>query len=211
MHDLRSSQGEETQQMSLRERKKRLALAAIEETALRLFQQRGYEQTSIQDIADAVMMSSRTFFRYFTSKEDVLLASTQAALREGIRYLERIAPTESARAALTATFMYLASLYQQQRAGFLLRYQVAKETATLASMYIYSLGATEPAICDALGSRLKTALKREDMRLLVAVYMATFRVTLEIWLEQEATGDLSALLRERLERLSSLNETPEGR
>jgi len=59
--------------MSLRERKKRLAQATIEETALRLFQQQGYEQTSIQDIANAVMMSSRTFFRYFASKEDVLL------------------------------------------------------------------------------------------------------------------------------------------
>ncbi len=54
--------------MSLRARKKRLAQATIEETALRLFQQQGYEQTSIQDIADAVMMSSRTFFRYFASK-----------------------------------------------------------------------------------------------------------------------------------------------
>ncbi len=58
-----ASSGDDAQPVSLRERKKRLAQATIEETALRLFQQRGYEQTSIQDIADAVMMSPRTFFR----------------------------------------------------------------------------------------------------------------------------------------------------
>jgi len=59
--------------MSLQEHKKRQAQAVIEETALRLFQQQGYEHTSIQDIADAVKMSPRTFFRYFASKEEVLL------------------------------------------------------------------------------------------------------------------------------------------
>ena len=50
---------DEKQPMSLRERKKRLAQDTIEETALRLFQQQGYEQTSIQDIANAVEVSRR--------------------------------------------------------------------------------------------------------------------------------------------------------
>jgi tetracycline repressor-like protein len=73
--------------MGLRERKKRLVQATIEETALRLFQQHGYDQTSIQDIADAVMMSPRTFFRYFSFKEDILFAPTQTLVNDGVRYL----------------------------------------------------------------------------------------------------------------------------
>ena len=73
INDTGFSQDDDSQPMSLRARKKRLAQATIEEAALRLFQQQGYEHTSIQDIADAVMMSSRTFFRYFASKEEVLL------------------------------------------------------------------------------------------------------------------------------------------
>src|SRR6266566_4892645 len=104
MNDTISSQHNDLQPMSLRERKKRLAQATIEEAALRLFQQKGYEQTSIQDIADAVMMSTRTFFRYFASKEEVLFAPMYAIQSEGLHFLERVAPTESAHAALKATF-----------------------------------------------------------------------------------------------------------
>src|SRR6266550_4092194 len=107
LKDTLSSQYNELQPLSLRERKKRLAQTSIEETALRLFQQQGYEQTSIQDIADAVMMSSRTFFRYFASKEEVLFGPMRAIQNDGLRFLERVAPTESPHAALRATFVYL--------------------------------------------------------------------------------------------------------
>src|SRR5258708_40345640 len=93
LNDTYSSQHDNSQPMSLRERKKRLAQVTIEETALRLFQQQGYEQTSIQDIADAVMMSSRTFFRYFASKEEVLFGPMHAVLSDGLRFLQHVAPT----------------------------------------------------------------------------------------------------------------------
>src|SRR5690348_14084170 len=191
--------------MSLRERKKRLAQATIEETALRLFQQQGYEQTSIQDIADAVMMSSRTFFRYFASKEDVLLEPMHAIQDDGLRFLQRTAPTESPHAALRATFEYLAGLYQQRRVGFLTRYQVVMQVPSIASIYLYTLVEKEVALCDALCSRLGVVTDRNKMRFLVALYMAALRVALEEWLEQDAQGDLVALLRGYLDDLSSFS------
>ena len=132
MKDIKSSPHNETQPMSLRERKKRLAQATIEEAALRLFQQKGYEQTSIQDIADAVMMSTRTFFRYFASKEEVLLGPMRTILGDGLRFLQHVAPRESPHAALRATLEYLASRYQQQRASFLTRYHVVMQIPSLA-------------------------------------------------------------------------------
>ena len=205
MKDTRSSQSDDSLPMSLRERKKRLAQATIEETALRLFQQRGYEQTSIQDIADAVMMSSRTFFRYFASKEDVLLEPMHAIQSEGLRFLEHAAPTESPHVALRATLEYLASLYQQQRASFLTRYHVVMQTPSVASLYLYALVEKEPALCDALCSRLETVTNRNKMRFLVAIYMAALRVALEEWLEHEAQGDLVSLLRGYLDSFSSLS------
>jgi AcrR family transcriptional regulator len=204
LKDTRSNQHDDSQPMSLRERKKRLAQATIEETALRLFQQRGYEQTSIQDIAEAVMMSSRTFFRYFASKEDVLLEPMHAIQSEGLRFLQHAAPTESPHTALRATFEYLARLYQQQRASFLTRYHVVIQIPSVASIYLYALMKTEPALCDALCSRLEAVTNRHEIRFLVAIYMTALRVALEEWLENEAQGDLVSLLREYLDSFSSL-------
>ncbi len=199
MNDTLSSQYDEAQPMSLRERKKRLAQATIEETALRLFQQQGYEHTSIQDIADAVMMSSRTFFRYFASKEEVLLGPMHTIQSDGRRFLQRMAPTASPQAALRATIEYLASLYQQQQARFPIRYQVAVQTSSIATIYLTALIEMEPAMCDALCSHLEAGTSRNEIRLLVALYMTALRVAMTAWLEQEAQGDLVSVLREHLD------------
>ena len=203
---MESSPHDESQPMSLRDRKKRLVQATIEETALRLFQQQGYEHTSIQDIADAVMMSTRTFFRYFGTKEEVLFGPLHTALSDGIHSLQQVASTESPHAALKATFEYLASQCQLQRASFLLRYQVVMQTPSIASFYLYALMKTEPALCDALCSHLEAATNRNEIRFLVAIFMTAFRVSLEEWLENEAQGDLVSLLHEYLERFSSLSQ-----
>ncbi len=56
----------------LRERKKLRTKAAIQIEAMRLFLDRGFEQTTIEDIADAAEISPSTFFNYFPTKEDVV-------------------------------------------------------------------------------------------------------------------------------------------
>jgi AcrR family transcriptional regulator len=59
---------------SLRERKKARTRAAIQREALRLFQQQGYDATTVEQVAAAAEVAASTVFRYFATKEDLVLA-----------------------------------------------------------------------------------------------------------------------------------------
>lgn len=57
----------------LRERKKAKTHAAIQEHAMRLFAEQGYEATTVEQIAAAAEVSPSTLFRYFPTKQDIVL------------------------------------------------------------------------------------------------------------------------------------------
>src|SRR5262245_10681042 len=66
--------------MSLRQRKKDATHQAIADAAWELFAERGYEETSINDIAERANVASRTFFRYFPTKEAVVYPEFDAMM-----------------------------------------------------------------------------------------------------------------------------------
>src|SRR5262252_8163809 len=57
-----------------RQRKKQLTRDALFQAAMELFAAKGYDRTAVHEITDAVDVSERTFFRYFASKEDLVLS-----------------------------------------------------------------------------------------------------------------------------------------
>ena len=90
----------------LRERKKARTRASLREHALRLFREQGYQATTVEQIAAAAEVSPSTFFRYFPTKEDLVLQDDMDTRM--IEALERqppdLAPLPAVRAAVTEAF-----------------------------------------------------------------------------------------------------------
>ena len=109
----------------LRERKKARTRALIQEHALRLFREQGYDQTSVEQIAEAAEVSPSTFFRYFPTKEDVVLYDPfDPVLIEAFRAQPpELGPIAAIRAAMRAVLGEAQGAWvaqQQERADLLL-------------------------------------------------------------------------------------------
>jgi AcrR family transcriptional regulator len=76
----------------LRERKKQRTHETIARVALELFAERGYEDTTLEDIAEAADVSKRTIFSYYQSKEDILFCDEASIVKEVERTLQQRPP-----------------------------------------------------------------------------------------------------------------------
>jgi AcrR family transcriptional regulator len=101
-----------------RERKKQLTREALTEAAFELFAEKGFEATTVEEIADAVDVSSRTFFRYFASKEDVALTFQEEQLEAVLVALVARPPDEPVVTALRRSVVDIAKACEEGELGF---------------------------------------------------------------------------------------------
>jgi AcrR family transcriptional regulator len=186
---------------SLRERKKAKTRKVLADTATELFAEQGFDHTTVEAIAEACDVSPRTFFRYFSSKEDVLFAAGDERLRQ---LLDAIASRTSGEAPLRSMREAALSLvpeYTSDRAQLITRKRIIAETPSLRSRGLERQLGWEDAVTDALGQRITGAGPATiELRLVASVTTATLRAALHTWLE--AGGDLATLIDDAFDRLS---------
>ncbi|MGW4285822.1 TetR family transcriptional regulator [Streptomyces sp. NPDC004673] len=91
--------------MGLRERKKRQTGRRIHRAAIGLFVERGFDQVSVQEIADAAEVSKMTVFNYFPTKEDLVFKAMEEHFSDAARAVRDRAPGESAVDAVRGQFL----------------------------------------------------------------------------------------------------------
>ncbi|NDU72861.1 TetR family transcriptional regulator [Actinomadura sp. DSM 109109] len=101
-----------------RERKKQRTREALVDAAFALFAEKGFDATTVEEIADAVDVSSRTFFRYFASKEDVALTFQEEQTRAVLGLLAERPPDEPIMTALRHTVVEIARACEAGELGF---------------------------------------------------------------------------------------------
>jgi AcrR family transcriptional regulator len=147
----------------LRERKKQRTHQAISEAAISLFLRFGFDQVSVAQIADAAEVSKRTLFKYFPSKEDLVLDRFVDHVDEYATVVAGRAPDQSPLAALRA--WVLTGLAEREPTtglnddpNVLTFYRLVLDTPSVASrMRDY----TQRGV-DALAEALRTANPAED-------------------------------------------------
>src|SRR5262245_4316692 len=202
------AEGRDGRRGGLRARKMARTRAAIEDAALRLFLERGYAATTIDEIAAAVEVSPRTVLRYFGSKEDVLFARERETVRLVGELLAARPAGEAVLPAARAVLARVAADYDAARERRLAWARLVRATPALAGAYLELLAGFEAAFArfaagvrppgeGAPGAGAPAAPERATVpRLQAAVVVAAFRVALEAW--EAGEGDLPALVAENL-------------
>ncbi len=93
--------------MGLRERKRQQTRQELISAAMRLFEERGYEQTTVAEIAAAAGVSTKTFFNYFASKDEVLFPHLSRRIDAAVALIERRAPNDELADVLMAAMQQM--------------------------------------------------------------------------------------------------------
>jgi AcrR family transcriptional regulator len=165
-------------QTPLRERRRRETSAAIVATAHELFVRQGYDATTIDDVARAAVVSRRTLFRYFPTKEDLVFSDEDGMLGVIMDALaaapEKLGPFASAEWACQALARYL----EPRREELLTVRRLVESAATLRTRQTTKFARWHVELCAAVAKR---GAVHDDADLIARVAIVCFEAALDRW------------------------------
>lgn len=189
----------------LRARNKARTRDDIVQAALGLFEWKGFDATTCEDIAAAADVSVRTFFRYFETKLDLLApGSDDEGPRAAIAELLDRPPTEAPVDALRHALAHPVAVVEDRRELVVRQYRVITTTPSLESLRLQQFSKFEAPAAEALGARLGRSADELGVALLAAATGAALRLSIESWVTAGAEpGTLRGIVDEALALLTA--------
>jgi AcrR family transcriptional regulator len=178
----------------LRERKKIETLHRLQEEALRLFDEQGYDATTIEQIAESAGVSASTFYRYFPTKEDVVVQDEYDPLIVNVfeSQSEADAPLDALRAVLRVLFAEFtdADIERVRR-----RVRMIFAVPALRARQVQQTTATEELLARMVAERTGRAPDELEVRHFTALIVTSWTVAIGAWAETDGgKDDLAAML-----------------
>ena len=188
----------------LRERKKAETRRALASAALRLAQELGPDGVTVEAIADASGVSPRTFFNYFSSKDDAILGISRSDPPDLLNNLterpEDEPPLEALRGMARSAAERLEPTIDEQFA----RHRLTLEHPTLAGRRAARFSDVERGLAEEVARRAGLDVDRDAYpTLVVAAALAALRVGMSRWHEGQRTTPMSTVVDEGFEQLAT--------
>ncbi|NJP50960.1 TetR family transcriptional regulator [Streptomyces sp. SBST2-5] len=194
-------------QLGLRERKKIKTRMAIREATYDLIKEQGYDATTVEQIAERAEVSPSTVFRYFPTKEDIVLTDEYDPLVEDLmRGRPEDEPVlESVRWAIReAMAMAFTDNPERQQEEMVLRARLAVEVPQVRSRLMESMSVTGHMLCRAIAERTGRAEQDLEVRVYSMALMGAMLETLVYWGEHGCRDDLGELIDRTLDTFQDL-------
>jgi AcrR family transcriptional regulator len=185
----------------LRERKRRQTRQRIIDAGLRLFLANGFDATTLDAIAEAADISRRTFFYYFKSKEDIVLAYQSGEVERLRDTIVGESPDRPPLDVVRSALLKLASGYRAEEMIPIDR--LLTSTESLRARKQASYVAQEQAVFAALCERWPQPKRRGGLRVVAMVSIGAVRLSLDAWREDGGNRPLTQYLRKSFADLES--------
>jgi AcrR family transcriptional regulator len=191
---------------SLRERKRLRTRQALIDAAAELFEQRGYDGTTIADIAAAADISTRTFFSYFASKEDVLFPDADARVKAALTAIDERRPGEPPTAILLRALSELGDAGDDLVGPMAaLRLRFVRSVPSVRGRGLQRQLDAQTEIAARLHAAFPDELDEVEAAALVGAFVGAIAGALEVVLREDDDPDV---LREQLQRATAVALRP---
>ncbi len=186
--------------LGLRERKKLKTRVAIRQATYRLIAEQGYDATTIEQIAEAAEVSPSTVFRYFATKEDIVLTDEYDPIMEA-SLRSRPAdepPLVSVRLMMVET---LTSFIATESEELRQRTRLMVEVPAIRARMTETMSDTAKILAQVLADRTGRDADDLKIRIFIAAVLGALREVTLSWAEQGQEGDLVTMINEALDTL----------